>query len=491
MDRISVNGNVLVDEIGRERIFNGINMVNKNSLAEGIPDDWTEETIAAFKSKGINVIRLGMVWAAIEPCPGEYNEKYLDSFSNFMDICAKYDIYCFLDMHQDLYGSYSEEHGPGDGAPKWAYLSNGKAPRQPKFVWAEGYFFPGPCHTAFNNFWNNARYNGKGLQDYFCDMWMHVAEKFKDKENLLGFDIFNEPFPGSTVSNPFFTLIKGVAKSVLTHKNVDRKKLIADLMKAETRADIINVINDKEVYQSIISKATHLIRDFDRSYYYPFFRKVSAAIRKVTDKGLILMENCYYSNLGIPCSTPRLCYTDGTLEPNLVFSPHGYDLMVDTPAYSNASNERVDHIFNEHKRTQERLAVPVLVGEWGGFYDDQNSKYSHLIHLLDTFDSNKWSNTYWCFWQGIESSAIMNIISRPYPQAVPGVIDSYKFDRENNVFVLKFTVEDNTKASAVIYLPKKPESVSADGKYKIKEEKDTVYLTVSPVKGENTVTVSF
>lgn len=492
MDRISVNGKALVDEFGRERIFNGINMVNKDGHAKGIPDDWTEDFVAALKTKGINLIRLGMTWAGVEPNPNEYNEEYLNSYSDFMDMCSKYGIYCFLDMHQDLYGSCDCSYG-GDGAPKWAYLSNGKLPRKAKFVWAEGYFFPGACHTAFDNFWNNARYNGKGLQDYFFDMWAHVADKFKDKPNLLGFDIFNEPFPGSAGGRAFFSLVKGVASTVLTHKNVDRKKLLKDLMKAETRNDLINVLNDKDVYSEIIKKASKIVHDFDCEYYYPFLKRTAAAIRNVTDKGLILMENCYYSNLGIPCTTPRLVYNDGTVENGLVFAPHGYDLMVDTPAYSNASNERVDHIFNEHARTQERLDVPVIVGEWGGFYNDESGdcSYSHLIHLLQFFDSHKWSNTYWCFWQGIENSKIMEIIARPYPIAVPGEITSYKFDYESKKFVLNFTVDKKVKQAAEVFIPKEPVSVETEGKYEICEDSGMKYLKVKPVSGENTVTVTF
>ena len=497
MEQITVRGRALVDETGRERIFNGLNMVFKggdhtSSDPDRIyPKGWDEPLIQKLSAKGINVVRLGLVWESIEPQPGVYNEAYLDFYANLMDLFAKYDIYCFLDMHQDLYGSYELPWG-GDGAPKWAYLSNGKAPRKPKFVWAEGYFFPGACHTAFDNFWNNARVGGKGLQDYFCDMWAHVAERFKDKPNLLGFDIFNEPFPGSAGGKAFRLLIQGVARTVLTHKNVKRGELLSQALHAETRGDLINVLNDADVYRSITRKAAPIVKEFDIQYYYPFLRKVSTAIRHVTDRGIIFMENCYYSNLGIPCSTPRLVYKNGEKEQNLAFAPHGYDLMVDTPAYSNASNERVDYIFDEHERTQARLDVPVLVGEWGGFYTDDGSNYTHLIHLLNKFDHNAWSQTYWCLTDGMEDSAVMGILSRPYPRAVAGHIESFGTDRDAQVFTLNFTAEQPSENGAEIFFPHEPKTVEGCDTHEVKPLDTGGWLVLcSASAGENQIKITF
>ena len=69
MNTISVNKMSLVDELGRERIFNGINMVHKGgkdgAVHKDYKPDWTEETFASFKKLGINIVRLGLIWAAI------------------------------------------------------------------------------------------------------------------------------------------------------------------------------------------------------------------------------------------------------------------------------------------------------------------------------------------------------------------------------------------------------------------------------------------
>ena len=44
--------------------------------------------------------------------------------------------------------------------------------------------------SAFEAFWQNKN----NLQEHFFDYWAVVAERFKDNEYVLGYDIINEPF---------------------------------------------------------------------------------------------------------------------------------------------------------------------------------------------------------------------------------------------------------------------------------------------------------
>jgi endoglycosylceramidase len=44
--------------------------------------------------------------------------------------------------------------------------------------------------SAFEAFWQNKN----GLQDRFLNYWSVVANRFKDSEFVLGYDIINEPF---------------------------------------------------------------------------------------------------------------------------------------------------------------------------------------------------------------------------------------------------------------------------------------------------------
>lgn len=492
MDKISVKSTAFVDESGRERIFNGINLVYKGrSLDENgnyiytPPEDlWTEDVIRGLAEKGINLVRFGLLWAAIEPQPGIYNEEYLDTMEKYIDLCAKYGIYVYLDMHQDLYSMDF-----GDGAPAWATITDSYKYKPAKIIWAEGYFFNKAVQHSFDHFWNNTPINGKGLQDYFADMWKHVAERFKDKENLFGFDIFNEPYPGTDGGKIFKKILKSGTKTVLS-KKVKKTKAIVNMIKGDFVTEALGVLDDSEIMRSMTEGGDMLVKKFDTMKYYPFLVKVSSAIREVTDKGIIMTENCYYSNTSIPCSTPKLRYNNGELEKNSAFAPHAYDLTVDSYYTNTASNKRVDTIFREHSRTQKRLGVPVIVGEWGGMVDGSD-EYPHLEHLLELFDDNHWSQTYWAYMRNLLDSKIMNIISRPYPVAIPGNIIKYNFNRKNNTFTLKFNCDKITRKKAEVYVPCKPkEIISAKSPTeKTVYESDAVILSFPTVKGENEIVI--
>lgn len=485
MEKISVKGTAFVDEAGRERVFNGVNLVFKGAYDEktGKMDyyavNWDEEMFQNLAEKGINLIRFGLVWKAIEPHPGKYNEEYLDFMEKYFDLCGKYGIYVYLDMHQDCY----------HGMPDWATVTDSYKRRKPKFIWAEGYFIDKAVHRAFDNFWANTPVYGKGLQDYFADTWKHVAKRFKNKKNLFGFDILNEPFPGTDGGKVFKKIISSGVKTILSDK-VNKTKAIKNIIKGDTATEALAVIDDKEIFRAITSGGDLLIKNFDVDKYYPFLQKVASAIREVTKKGIIIMEASYWSNISIPCSTPRLKYANGTVEENLAFAPHGYDLTVDTPMTNTASNKRVDTIFDEHKRTQERLGVPLIVGEWGGMVPG-GEEYPHLEYLLEKFDNNHWSQTYWCFWKELMDEKIMQIIARPYPVAVPGIISKYEFNRKNNTFTLKFTTESSTRKKVEIYSPKAPVEIASNGKasYEHINDSDSVMICVNACKGENIIEV--
>ncbi len=485
MNTISVSGKRLVDEYGRERIFNGINFVYKGveKDSDGViryKTDITPERLEALKAKGINIIRLGLTWAGIEPEQGKYNLTYLDGYKEILKLCEKHEIYVFIDWHQDLFSTFCS--APGDGAPEWACIHTEKR-QDPLLIWAEGYFFHKDIHRSFDSFWNNEEINGRGMRDRYCDMLTFTAEYFKDCKAVMGYDIFNEPFPGTPGGKIFRTLVKNGAATILFNKRVDRKNLITNAIKKDVMA-MLSVADDPKVYHSIIDCAKDMLFEFDTKKYYPFLVAAAEAIRKADKTGIILSENCYYSNLGIPCSVPRITYSSGEREENHVFSPHGYDITVDTPLTNNASPYRVDFIFDEHKRTQERLNVPVIVGEWGGMVPGSD-KYPALEHLIEKFDSNKWSQTYWHYFDGLENNEIMNIISRPVPQAVAGTIKGYSYNRKERIFTLSYTGSSTIKAPTLIYLPSEPKKIYSTKGYKYKDG----ILQVYAGKGECIVKV--
>ncbi len=459
MDKIKTFKKILIDDKGRERIFHGVNFVDKSDYAEGkqIVPVLDEPMIQKIAANGVNLIRLGFTWAKLEPKPNEYNDAYIDSLANVLDLLEKYNIFAFLDMHQDLYSPKTN----GDGAPEWAVLLDGAEVKPTKFVWAEGYFWGKACHTAFDNFWANRKVNGRGLQEYYTACWTHIVQKLGGKAAVIGFDVMNEPFPGSSGGKVFKKIVSGAVKTILFDRNIKRTTLIKELFdKEDPIGKVLTHIEYKE-FRKITSGADNLIYDFDTKVYGPFVSKVATEIRKYSDK-IILMENCYYSNLGIPFSAPPI-KVNGERDGNQIFAPHAYDLMVDTPSYKFAHSGRVDGIFGEHKRSQDRLNVPVIVGEWGSFGDETDDWLPHIEYLFKIFEKNKWSQTYWSYIDGFFENRLMKVFKRLYPKAVSGVIDSYTYDLKEKTFYLDYTQDESACGETVIGTPFEIESVTVDG----------------------------
>lgn len=488
MDTIRTKDMIFVDSYGRERIFSGMNVVDKTPYTPGFTEhcyskdlSWVDE----FQKKGFNIIRLGMTWSVVEPEKGKYNEEYLNSIEKIMDYCHEKSIYVYLDMHQDL---YSPKSGDGDGAPDWATVCEPYTFKKAKFVWAEGYFWGKAVHRAFDNFWANKQVDGDGLIDCFADMWGHIADRFKDHPALFGFDVFNEPFPGKDGGKVFRKLILKLVRVTLFDKRVNRCKLIKDALSKEKIKVLDHYTGD--VFHSIVSAGAELINKFDTEKYMPFLNKTSSKIREVTDKGILFIENSYYSNLSIPCLNSPI-EINGKRDNLQCFAPHGYDLMVDTDLYKYASNSRVESIFSQHRITQERMKNPVLVGEWGG-HSNGTDWFPHVEFLIDTFNKYKWSNTYWTYWDGLLKEEIMTVLSRPYPRAVTGEINEYYHDRKNNEFVLTYTQNKEFDAPTVVFAHKPVKEVSVDGETKIIPITDkTSEIEIKTGIGKHTVRIKF
>ncbi len=491
---ISTIGKRFIDSEGRQRIFNGVNLCDKGTPNEAKTKkeyffNFDEELIIRLKQSGFNLVRLGLTWDAIEPEPEKYDDECIARLRKVADLCEKHGIYFFLDMHQDLYGGTVTT--PADGAPGWACLTDGYKFKDTKFVWAEGYFWGKAVHRSFDNFWENKSYKGKPLQTYYCNMWKYLTEQFKDSTALFGFDVMNEPFPGTDGGKVFRKIVSGAVKTVLFDKRCPKAWMLKQILTKGNFIKVLEPFEDKDLFRKVTLGGDALIKKFDLERYSPFINRTAKAIRSVTDNGIIIMENCYYSNTGIPCSTPAVNY-DGIREEKLCFAPHGYDLMVDTPAYKYASNSRVSVIFDEHLRTQQRLNVPVVVGEWGG-HSDGCEWLHHINFLLDKFDENQWGQTYWAYYDGMLDNPIMESLVRTAPIAVTGKIVKYGLDRENDCFSLEY-IQDATFASPTeIYIHKAYKSIETDGKYIVEplEGCNAFKMKIITPPGTHKVTIQF
>lgn len=437
MERILTDDLAFVDESGRTRIFNGMNIDDK-LIGDTFRYDLNDDFFEKFVERGFNLIRLAVQWANLEPQPGKYSESYLASIDAIFRRAEKYGVYILIDMHQDLFSGFGGI-GAGDGAPLWACMTDGAQPKEHKVVWIEGYLWGKWVHNCFDHFWRNDPVGGIGIQDRFAALWQMLAARYGGSPALFGFDLLNEPFPGSDSKKMFARLVKCALREIVFSPKIRCGRIIGGLVKKDWPTVLGSVGGD--TVRDIMQNIDALAAEFDVKKYHPFLCKITEAIRKITPNGIIMVEQSFLCNGGVKQSVPPIT-VNGKREPLQCFGPHSYDMTVDTPLYKYADAGRVKAFFGEMRNTQKRMNVPAVVGEWGGCSDNTDTSwFPHAFELLDYFDSNQWGQIYWDYHGDDLDSPLMEMLSRTYPVAVAGQIISYGTDRKSGAFELKYRSE--------------------------------------------------
>src|SRR3954470_20183778 len=182
-------GRWMTDAEGRVTILHGLNMVSKRPPYAPDATGFGDDDAAFLASEGYNTVRVGIIYKAVEPAPGVYDDAYLDRIRGTVDALARHGIVSLLDFHQDLYNERFE----GEGWPDWAVIDDG-LPAEPKNGFPANYLAMPALQRAFDHFWAN----DSGLQNHYAAAWRRVAERFGSHPAVLGYDLLTEPWPGST-----------------------------------------------------------------------------------------------------------------------------------------------------------------------------------------------------------------------------------------------------------------------------------------------------
>lgn len=392
--RLTGPGGLTVRPQGINLIFKG--MRQADGTFHFLPD-WPQNLYRRFAALGLNTVRLGILWAAVEPAPGQVDEAYMAFIRSQLDQAAEAGLAVILDMHQDLYAQRFS-----DGAPDWAVLT--QQAYAPTALWSDAYLTSPAVQQAWDAFWENRVVpgTGKGLQDFFADTWAQLAQRFAGHPALLGYDILNEPAPGSEIRPIFahilaslYNLLSGEEKAYLGLNEAGPEAMAGLFLNPQAKLEALALLDDPERYRLLGDLSEEPILRFERETLEPFYEKVAAAIRRQDQDGFLLRGNNYISNIGVP-SGIRPIRVNGRVDARQIFAPHGYDLVVDTEAMQAPSDSRAKSIFARHRETQLALNIPVIVTEWGAFagYD---SALTHGKFLLDLFAAWGWGQTYWCY----------------------------------------------------------------------------------------------
>ena len=350
MEKLYLKDMSFVTKSGKQVILHGVNVLCRGRETGHIYPE-IEKSFPYFRRMGFNLLRYGIFWDAVEPQPGRIDFDYLSKVKHIVRLAKDSGIYIILDMHQDLYSGF-DGVGGGDGAPAWACLTDGKQPRDYRFVWAEAYFFGSWVHNCFDHFWNNDPVDGRGLQDRYADLWQMLARRYGESKALFGFDFLNEPAPGAYTKTLLARLIGSAALQFACSRKIKRRILLPALLKGDMKTVLENLPG--AFIEDITRKLAKAEAQFDRGFYQPFLNKMAAAVRAVTPHGILMLEQPYLCNTGVRLSLQPIT-VNGKREENQCFGPHAYDFTVDTPLYQYANADRVKTFFNEMRRTQLRL----------------------------------------------------------------------------------------------------------------------------------------
>lgn len=431
MKKLKTEGMRFINEDGAEVILNGINLVCK-SKEKGYVEPCDESLFKWFHDQGYNIVRMGLIWDGVEPEPGVYDDVYLSKIKQQIKWAERNGIYIFLDMHQDLYSLLY-----GDGAPEWATLTD-DLPHVTGDLWSDAYLASPAVNRALDHFWNNSlAADGIGLQDHYTAMWKHVAGFFSECSNIIGYDIMNEPYPGTDGQHIFGAMIGAYAQNVLDMDDINMEDLSALWFDEQKKQKILTDIADMDTYKKLVANAKDVSQLFEKEILAPFFNKVANGIRQIDTEGFLITETSYFSNMGIESGLQLIQNDEGVIDSSQVFSPHGYDLVVDTDHYEIYNQDRVDLIFATHRKVQERLNIPALIGEWGAFTNHPATS-SLTKTLIGIFERNLWSNTYWCYSSDFKEMPYVQALNRAYPQITAGRLISYHYNHDTGQISMKY-----------------------------------------------------
>ena len=406
-------GRWMTDARGRVVIFHGVNMVLKVPPYQPSAIGFGDDDAAFLAREGFNAVRLGVILKGLEPKPGVFDDRYLGGIRSTIRTLWAHGIHVLLDFHQDLFN----ERFHGEGLPDWMVQDDG-LPAQPDGGFPVNYFAMPALWRAFDHFWaNDPGPRGKGLQDEFALAWQHVARIERGDPAILGYDLFNEPWPGTqypTCLNPYGCLL------------------------------------------------------FDTTVT-SFFKRVIASVRAV-DKTTML----FYEPSPITSGGPDMHLGD-TGDPHAGLSFHAYCLgsTIGLPpqllgSFSCPLGE--DRSFNDAEAQAARNGDTLMLTEFGATDD-----LPTIERDVDAADRHMDSWTYWTYYGGdpccprpVEGIIIdpskppttanikqgkVDTLSRPYPRATAGTPLSWSFDPSSSLFTFTYRTDPRVRAPTEIFIP--------------------------------------
>ena len=556
LSRLTIDRTYLKDSYDRYVMFHGINLSGSTKVptsvdAKDVPTyigkpfllKNADAEFSQIRALGFNVIRLLLMWEAIEPVQrGQYDKAYLDYIRKIVLKAKEHGIYVLMDMHQDMFsrhlkvkfnpnprygkpgsleyqmlalGKDNTEAVQGDGAPKWAVQACLQEKKMDSKYWGEPRLLSGMDQWNFLQKWteiatilqkltgaeltgnldwmkhlqNNlpgkfevnestdmlpftnwglahllsldvarsyacllagaTAFPRQGmdaddkpckadplkpqdprcqniqyyLQGAFARAWVQAARQVKDLDNVIGYDIMNEPGGNFITLAAVGGMVKfgaldgalKVLKMMLGDKDgADLYQVLVTLrlLPPDTEAETLKKWG---LEQLDMGAAIGLNNGFDDAHLRPFYARVGKAILAEDKRALIFIEGTLSINMmtggvgGIggffenPMRHPATA--EPSLEKKVVWAPHWYPDIYPHPAFAGEPREFTAEEVRyrdygpklkegAHLASYSMGNIPVVYGEFGTYFNFNNKFVRDAKTGKMTLDNKARANKY-------------------------------------------------------------------------------------------------
>jgi endoglycosylceramidase len=386
----SVQAGFLRDSAGRAVILRGANVSGKDKAPPWFDFQGPSDYARMRDAWGLNAVRFVMQWAAIEPEPGVYDASYLDAVAERVGWAQDANLYVVLDMHQDVYGM-GFESGGGDGAPVWSCAADNYVGFMPTNPWALEDLEAGVT-ACYDGMWKDAT-----VQAHFGEAWRQVAARLVGYENVVGFDVTNEPYWGSSP-----------------------------------------------------------IEQFEPTLLGPFYEQMVPIVRSAAPAWVAFIEPSSARNLGGTTHLPVPSFGNFAYSPHSydtdAESGDGFD-----PSHAPAIIANIAALAGEAKM----LGGSLWIGEYGGtatesgIADYMTATYDGAGAVAG--GSMIWDYTEGGYGllnvDGSEAQPLVNTVVRPYPERVAGDPIAWSFDATTSTFTMSYHPSASVTAPTIVNIP--------------------------------------
>lgn len=374
-------GRWITDAEGRVVVLHGFNTVPWNETVQPKDMGMGPDNAEWLAENGFNTIRLGLYYARVEPQMGVYDDAYLEDYLRVQKELADQGIFSLLVMHQDQLNPRFGDGNPGlpsRGFPDWFIRDDGFPNTRTDYP--QGYLTNPALNRAYDNIWQDFDPgDGQTAQEHFAEGWQRVARAFEGRPGLLGYDIFNEPWPGSAAA-------------------------------------------------SCASPAGCPPGGFDQTLLTDFNRRITAALRAEDPEHLIFYEPNLQFNFGAQTQV------GDPGDENAGFSFHNYCLSMLQPGEPTYDQCEVGEALNLDNALahSEQTGSALLLTEFMSF---RPPLVRRMMRLTDERMLSWQSWDYYGDFSPIpEQEEPYRYMIRPYPQLVSGTPLNWSFDEEGKVF---------------------------------------------------------